>query len=139
MAGDMARQPRNRFVWQGGRVRGLMPVLRCLGPLLLAGPIACASTSTSRIHEYETASRSLRISARAERGTTRDRLFIVVNGEDVAEGLFGPEQAAGTVLRGSYEGTPIEARCGHRWRPGVHISYRCAVYVDGDGPIRLDF
>jgi hypothetical protein len=100
---------------------------------------SCASTATSETHVYELGESALRISARAERGATRDQLFIVVNGEDVASGPFGPPQAAGAVLRGHYEGTPIEAHCGHRWRPGIHIGYRCAVYVDGDGPIALDF
>ena len=108
---------------------------------MLVFSLACASssTSTSEVRELEHASEALRVSARAERGWMEDRLVVSVNGIDVAEGPFGAEQAPGTVLYGEWQGASIEALCGHRWRLGIHISYRCSVYVDGDGPVRLEF
>lgn len=110
-------------------------VVICLGTLLLS----CASVSTSEIHTYSLGDSELRVSARAERGATSDQLFIVVNDVDVASGPFGAEQAAGTTLRGTFEGTPVVARCGHRWRPGLHIGYRCSVSLGDGGPVELSF
>lgn len=81
----------------------------------------------------------LYVSARAERGLTRDRLFLVVNGEDVADSPFGSGQASGVILRGEFEGIPVEASCGHRWRPGIHIGYRCVLQADGGDSVELDF
>lgn len=107
--------------------------------LSLLGLASCAGVSTSDTHEVRIGSSVLHLSARAERGATGDLLFVTVNGVDVARGPFGPAEAAGTVLRGRYRAVPIEAHCGHRWRPGLHIAYRCAVYVGGEGPVELDF
>lgn len=69
---------------------------------LFAGLVACASVSTSETHDYRLGDSVLRVSARAERGATQDHLFISVNGRDVADGPFGPEQAAGVLLHGQY-------------------------------------
>jgi hypothetical protein len=43
------------------------------------------------------------------------------------------------ILRGEFEGIRVEASCGHRWRPGVHIGYRCVVHVGSGDPVELDF
>ena len=83
--------------------------------------------------------RELTVAARAERGLASDRLVVAIDGVDVAEGPFGPDQVAGTLLRGTFEGMSVEARCGHRWRPGVHIGYRCHVSVEGGEAAELDF
>lgn len=100
---------------------------------------SCSSVSTSNTHTYVLATVELQVAARAERGLTADRLFIVVNGRDVAEGPFGSDEAAGTVLRGTFDEMPVEARCGHRWRPGIHVGYRCFIQVGAGEPIQVDF
>ena len=109
----------------------LICVLSCLA--------ACASVSTSDTHVSPVGDYVLHISARAERGATQDHLFIVVNGVDVADSPFGPAQASGVNLRGQFEELPVEATCGHRWRPGIHIGYRCVVHVGSGNPVELDF
>ena len=109
----------------------LICVLSCLA--------ACASISTSDTHVSPVGDYELHISARAERGASRDHLFIVVNGVDVADSPFGPAQASGVLLRGQFEELPVEATCGHRWKPGMHIGYRCVVHVGGGDPVELDF
>lgn len=109
------------------------------GAGLLLGLAACASVSTSAPRELVVGSSVLEISARAERGATRDELVVSVDGVDVARGPFGPPQAAGTVLQGSHHDIPVEARCRHRWRLGLQIGYRCAVTAGGEGPVELDF
>ncbi len=101
--------------------------------------VSCASVSTSDTHSYHLGDSEFQVSARAERGLVEDHLFIVVNGADVADGPFGTAQAAGTVLRGSVDRTPVRASCGHRWRPGIHIGYRCVVYIGYGDRIELDF
>ena len=106
---------------------------------LCAALAACASTSTSEVRAYVLGSTEVRVSARAERGTLEDRLVIVVNDVDVASGPFGFDQAAGTTLRGDFDGTPVVAQCGHRWRPGLHIGYRCAVRLGEGEPVELSF
>lgn len=107
---------------------------------LVAGCLwSCASVSASRQHAYRLGDQELRVSARAERGATADRLCVSVEGVDVAEGPFGPAQAAGTTLLGEFEGLPVEARCRHRWRPGLHIGYRCEVSIGAGAPVELDF
>jgi hypothetical protein len=92
-------------------------LLACSGTFL----VSCASVSTSETHAYRLGTSEFEVSARAERGATADQLFIVINGTDVASGPFGPEQAAGTTLRGVFHGVSVEAHCGHRWRPGVSL------------------
>ncbi len=101
--------------------------------------VSCAPVSNSTSHIFSLGDSELLVSARAERGLTSDHLFIVVNGIDVADGPFGSDQAAGTVLRGVLNQTPVEARCGHRWRPGLHIGYRCSVRIGLSDPIELEF
>ena len=100
---------------------------------------SCASVSTSDVRTYALTHSELQVSARAERGFGADQLVIVIDGTDVADGPFGPAEAAGTVLQGTFNEMPVTARCGHRWRPGIHIGYRCFVQVDGGDPIQLDF
>ena len=101
--------------------------------------MACASVSHSEIQTHGLGASEVQVSARAERGALADQLFIVIEGEDVASGPFGPEEAAGTTLRGTYAGVPVEARCGHRWRPGLHIGYRCSVRLGEGEPFELAF
>jgi len=110
-------------------------LLACSGTFL----VSCASVSTSETHTYRLGTSEFEVSARAERGATADQLFIVINGSDVASGPFGPEQAAGTTLRGVFHGVSVEAHCGHRWRPGVHIGYRCSLRLSGGDPFELTF
>jgi hypothetical protein len=107
--------------------------------LLIVCLASCASISTSDTYPYALDDSEVRISARAERGVSEDHLFIVINNIDVAEGPFGSAQAAGTILRGTFNEIPVEARCGHRWRPGIHIGYRCLVHIGQSDPIKLDF
>lgn len=120
-------------MWRNGLAKheSLTPLLVCF--------LSCASVSTSATHVYSLGASEIQVSARAERGLAVDRLFIIINGVDVAEGPFGPEQATGTVLRGDYDGLPVEAHCRHRWRPGIHIGYQCSVRVDHGSPIELAF
>ena len=124
---------RRQMVRVGARWRNL-----ALAPLLGCS-VSCASVSTSETRIYSIGDLELRVSARAERGLSTDRLFIVINGSDIAEAPFGPEQAAGTVFHGTFAGLPVEARCGHRWRPGIHIGYKCTVRVSGGDPVDLAF
>lgn len=104
---------------------------------LTAELAACVSVSTSDTHPYTLSDSTILISARAERGLLEDQLFIVVNDVDVAEGPFGYAQAAGTRLHGTFSGIPVGASCAHRWRPGIHIGYRCLVQIGGGNPIEL--
>jgi hypothetical protein len=136
---DSGQLMRKQDAKSRNRHRAAQRVLELAAPCALLWLASCASTATSDTIDYAIGSAVLSISARAERGATRDELFITVNGVDVARGSFGPAEAAGTVLRGSYDDVPIEAHCGHRWRPGIHIGHRCSVYVNGEGPVRLDF
>lgn len=100
---------------------------------------SCASVSTSETHRYPLRGSEFLVSARAERGSTADHLFIVVNGVDAADGPFGPAEASGTILRGHFRTDPVEAHCGHRWRPGLHIGYRCRVSIGDGNPIEVEF
>lgn len=106
---------------------------------LVACLASCASVSTSDTYSYALGDSELQVSARAERGPSADHLFIVINGVDVADGPFGATQAAGTILRGTFNEIPVEARCEHRWRPGIHIGYRCLVHIDRSPPMEVDF
>lgn len=113
---------------------------RILVLALVVGWLAsCSSVSSSGGHAYLLGDTELQLSARAEHGATGDHLVVSVNGVDVAEGPFGPAQAAGTTLRGRLDDLSVEAHCGHRWRPGIHIGYRCVVSVGPGAPIELDF
>ena len=117
--------------------RATIGQLAHFAPIVLLA--SCASISTSDIHVYAIGNSEVQISARAERGVSSDHLFIVVDGADVAEGPFGASEAAGTILRGAFDEMPVVARCGHRWRPGIHIGYRCFVQVGPGDPIQVDF
>lgn len=100
---------------------------------------SCDGSMASKPHAYDVEGKRLQISARAELGATRDEITLLVNGVVVASGPFGAPEAVGILLHGEYDGIPIDAHCAYRWRIGLHIGHRCEVYVQGDGPLVLDF
>jgi hypothetical protein len=123
--------------------RSIVQNMRRIARLLCLWPCAslasCASTSISPAHELQLAESTVKVSARAERGTTQDQLYLTINEVDVATAPFDASVAPVVVFEVDHEGTILEARCGHRWRPGFHIGYRCTVRSTHGGPVELDF
>lgn len=105
----------------------------------LAMLCACASTSVSRTTTLVLERGTVAVAARAERGATGDLIVLSLDGRAVASARFDAESSPELTLHAEHLGERIESHCTHRWRPGLHIAYRCRVSAASGHSVELAF